>query len=564
MYLLCSNIRGGWSAPEVVRLFVTAMAKAPSTELRQKEAARFLEAISSVASRYETHDKLYHAQFKDGKLDAFCSALSEEYQKTIDSEIRARSEADSRGNRLVVVFDEAKVLDTDEKDDVSSSYRCIRSMLNPCNMIGVFIDTSGQLATLTPSGATSDRAANPTSGIGTLVNPFFEIDSFDLFDDHLFFLGRPLWKRKFESRLNQDYDELVTFAAHKLAGDHGEENDRFLALFLCRFGLDPTFDLAERLIGSHMATLFDMTVDRKKLVSGYRSEPILAEASAYQTTSKNGFRSRMLKTVRHSLNNRVVHCHKVDRGEVAAAAWIGLSLDDLRWKTNPNDEYSAAKEGLSRAVPTVEFLNELGCNLADDVVEELRHWWINSTHFSRPAGSPDRGILKTCWKRHAGLYMTNGEEGIDLLMDMKQCNEDIYSTVRIQVKNYKSMITANALKGLFGKLDVQRCTPVATFEEEPFSIAIVVQVENGGIEASSMIQELGRPTRRTASTSCSTARQLQIGCQITGPHKEDLQGIAGDAVENVDFVGSSFMFRNREWYGWSDDAVSNMVLEAGS
>ena len=158
-------------------------------------------------------------------------------------------------------------------------------MLRSKNLTGVFMDTSGQLKIFSPAGAASDRGMGPEGGIGKFMSPFFEINSFDLFDDeHLFFLGRPLWRTSWENRLDRDYRKLVKFAVHKLAGDHCELEDRHLTL-LCRFGFDPDFELAERLIGSHMATLFDMTIDRIKLMSGYRSEPILAEASAYQTMS---------------------------------------------------------------------------------------------------------------------------------------------------------------------------------------------------------------------------------------------------------------------------------------
>lgn len=142
--------------------------------------------------------------------------------------------------------------------------------------------------------------------------------------------------------------------------------------------------------------------------------------------------------------------------------------------------------------------------------------------------------------------MTNGEEGIDLLMVMKQATNKNLATVRIQVKNYKNMITERALNELFKKLDVRRCVPVATFEEEPFSVAMVIQVGSGGIHQSSEIKQLGR---HTGGSGTPFAKQLQVGCQINGKYKEHLRAIAGEAVSN--FVGSSFIFRNKEWHGGS-------------
>ena len=54
-------------------------------------------------------------------------------------------------------------------------------------------------------------------------------------------------------------------------------------MFLCRYGLNPANDLAKRLVKSRTATLVGVSSDRKKILAMYKSEPILAEASAYLT-----------------------------------------------------------------------------------------------------------------------------------------------------------------------------------------------------------------------------------------------------------------------------------------
>ena len=186
-------------------------------------------------------------------------------------------------------------------------------------------------------------------------------------------------------------------------------------------------------------------------------------------------------SVEDSLRNKVVQASKGDRGEVAAAAWIGLTLDTVRSTQIPVNRYNAENEGLSCPVDVIAFLQGLGCELGEDLKAVLRPWRVNLTHFCRMETSPDRDILDTCWKRHAGLYMIEGEEGIDLLMVMKEEATEKYSTVRIQVKNYKSSISQHALDGMLEKLDVRRCAPRSTFEEEKFSIAMVVQVGTGEI-----------------------------------------------------------------------------------
>lgn len=544
VYLLCSDIRGGWNAPDVVKNFIEKMRNLVTTEQRKKEAARFLRAVSTVAATYETTDALLKAQFdKDGKLHEFYDKLGPAYQaideSTRTSKKKKNDPVNERAGRLVVVFDEAKKLATNDTDNLSSPYRCIRAMLEACNLIGVLVDTSGQLQTFARATASSDRSPDPTGWIGRFAHPFFEIDSFDLHDNgHSSFLGRPLWKSRWETRSGKDFKKLIEFAAQKLLGEG--DADGLLALFLCRFGLDPNFGLAERLVGSHMATLFDMTVDRKKLISGYRSEPILAEASANQTTGRKRAKD-MLACVGESLSNGVVESRKGNRGEVAAAAWIGLSLDRVRAQLIKTEQVDVEYENLSCAIPVSEFLKGLGCELNNDHLKALVPWAANCTHFCRPTTSPVRNVLNICWKRHAALYMIDGEEGIDLLIPMK--SQDHFSTIRIQVKNYKNKIGESALATMVGKLDVRRCAPQATFKEEPSSVTIVVQVGIGSITPFVKIEDLGRHSR----ASNPKAQQLQVACAMSGEYLKELRVIAGDPIDNHEFVGASLKFKNKEW-----------------
>ena len=102
-----------------------------------------------------------------------------------------------------------------------------------------------------PDDAASDRS----TGIGVFQPPVFEIDTFDEFaGDHLLFMGRPLWKMNWFYRHESDYKRLVEFAGHKLCHPGSNAADGRVALFLCRFGLNPTGDLAIQLVASHMAT----------------------------------------------------------------------------------------------------------------------------------------------------------------------------------------------------------------------------------------------------------------------------------------------------------------------
>lgn len=95
-----------------------------------------------------------------------------------------------------------------------------------------------------PEDASSDRS----TGMGSFHPPIFEIDTFDQFTDHYWFLGRPLWKMNLEYRHSKDFMQLMKFAAHKLYFPHDSNCkwDGLVALFLCRYGLSPTGDLAKK------------------------------------------------------------------------------------------------------------------------------------------------------------------------------------------------------------------------------------------------------------------------------------------------------------------------------
>ena len=101
----------------------------------------------------------------------------------------------------------------------------------------------------------------------------------------------------------------------------------------------------------------------------------------------------------------------VDRAAVAAAAWIDLTLDQLRSAHVTRAVHDAAQvaTSLSCEFTVADFLKALlGASqdtpdLVDDITDERS---FNFTHLSRLETSPDRSILLAkCWKRHAALYM---------------------------------------------------------------------------------------------------------------------------------------------------------------
>jgi len=555
VYLLCSNINGGWTPPKVVNDFVTEIKSGKTDTERRGIASQFLQAVAATAGEYSKPQKLYDAQFtSEGAFSKFYNDLDKNFRmiKLLRGQTQGVTPANATDREvpsaLVVVFDESKILAMEDSQTVKSAYRCLRAELRRESAIGVFLDTFGSTSLFLPEDAPSDRE----TGIGFFPPPVFEIDTFDEFKDHFLFLGRPLWKMNWQYRHDQDFTELVKFAAHKLCpANIASPKDGYVALFLCRYGLNPSGELAKRLVASHLATLVGVSVDRKQLLTKYKSEPILAEASAYLTTCGSvNLHENVLLEVRSLIGNKVLTSAKGDRGEIAAAAWFGYTLDRLRQKTTSCDKYNAERTSLSREIDVLQFIEALcsSTTIMDDTVRQLlKGWMINVTHFSRLGYSPGRDILPLAWKRRVGLYMPEGEEGVDIVIPacIDQSKEK-FATVRVQVKNYKNIIGKTCMYNLFQKLEVRTCAPLSTFEEEPLSIAFLVQVGQGQMAARVGLQDLGKKTR----ASTPLAQQVQVACSLSDESDRDLcaslRDIAGAGVENTEFVLSSEHFNRGE------------------
>jgi hypothetical protein len=585
VYLLCSDISGGLKSPKVANEFLTNIRNKESTFDRERHASKYLAAIVKTADKYETAEELFRAQFtKEGRLnDLFYGHLLDNYKKVktpttspvkwngkeysvasdsssvvTDSSSVNQNQTANDNKPLVVVFDEAVCLTGREGHNNHSPYRCIRRVLKSLKLIGVFLDTSGQLHMFAPEAAASDR----DTGIGKFAAPIFEIDTFDQFrnpDDHQpLFLGRPLWKMQWEYRLNKNNDKLVEFAAHKLLPDRCD--DGLCALFICRFGLQPVKGLANALVANHMATLVDVSLDRKSVVVHYKSEPILAEASALITSGDDPQEATpsnnpciVMQKVREKLQASLLECDKGDRGEVAAAAWLGYSLDNVRMDSKKR--CSGIHSRLSQEIEVLEFLRAV-CPNTEELKENndtfgyvLAGWKINFTHFCRLGFSPDTSILKKCWDQRVAIYMPEGEEGLDLLITMMKMEggKEKFATLRVQVKNYKNMITDKAISDLLQKLDARRCAPRTLQNEEPFSIALLIQVGIGGMShRQACLVTLGKNTRRTAGKP--KQKQLQLACTVSGQYEGSIRGIAGDPEDNREYIGSSEAFRTGAWF----------------
>lgn len=71
---------------------------------------------------------------------------------------------------------------------------------------------------------------------------------------------------QWEYRLEKDYGRLIDFACHKLLPlKFLEQWEKWCVLIVCRFGLEPSKILADRMVPDHMATLVNMSENAELL-----------------------------------------------------------------------------------------------------------------------------------------------------------------------------------------------------------------------------------------------------------------------------------------------------------
>lgn len=242
---------------------------------------------------------------------------------------------------LVIVFDEAQGLLGKRQDvnDENCPLRCIQRALEACGIIGMFLSTTSQLEHI-ESREPSQRS---NRSIKKAPPPVVAVVSHDLFQEHHFFLGRPLWKKYYDNHCvrNNGYNNLVRFAKSKLLSGHESETSGLLecALFCLRFGFEAsTYQFCSSFVSSFLAIMIKLQVTNGRHVAECRwlSEPLLAEVSA-SLTMGIGCRSAdfPLSKVLAEVKSAIVY-HKViqpsigDKGEVIVAALLGYTLDRMR------------------------------------------------------------------------------------------------------------------------------------------------------------------------------------------------------------------------------------------
>ena len=194
-------------------------------------------------------------------------------------------------------------------------------------------------------------------------------------------------------------------------------------------------DSASKLVARNMATYSSISFNNKGAMPHidshvcYPSEPVLVEASAY-CTSKFLSRSHhtkvaVLNTVLMQIKSSsgIVKLSKGDIGEMMSCAIIGYSLDSIREKRIDRYRPGKGTSSMRRLVSVVEFLQNIlptDFHLPDGVINHLKEFSFNTTHFVRLPASALLGTCLEAIKRGAGVVTAENCRGLDLFMEMFQ------------------------------------------------------------------------------------------------------------------------------------------------
>lgn len=400
-------------------------------------------------------------------MDAWRSVQADEtkFAKEIDSRMRSR-----RGKPLpqlpvpnwLFVFDEARALLVPPSTDPAVSHfrflrRAFASRFMSMGVVAVFSDTLSRISNFAPTTDIDPSArivsSSRRNGKGTdLFAPFFVLATCDVLAEttppaslaqaleprHLLSLGRPIWKAYFNDMIKRGGEtvavvsSILWFANGKLCPPEASLVVSAMACLSCRLLLNvcPGDQLAVTLVWSHMATCVGVSPERDRLVVRYPSEPILAEAAAFQWYQ---FTSSLGKYLDELL--RLMQTGTIDaghRGELVARLMLLLAFD--RYCLND----SASPFKFSRPVPLVGFLDSLFGAQEWKLPSELNKAAVCFTHFEFLDCIPSRELLEKALFRCAALICKQNAPIIDLIIPLLLGDKVTVSAVVVQVKNHQT------------------------------------------------------------------------------------------------------------------------------
>ena len=574
IYLLGKDIDNGWTSNMLTFIGNCPVSSTTSNSDVESYCYRFIDLLTKLidnTTEFPQNTDLFYAQFDgnllsasfearlagppstskvgkpspskeyadslctDEKVDATSSSLfnsssaSASASSSSSSSPKSSSSASSVPRSVrVIVFDEAEGLID------ARLYAPLQRALMKFPVVGIFLSTNSSIDVLEKPRPVSGASIRAKRGV-VHVPPFVCVNSTDLVPRPALLLGRPLWNSQYVFRLGRNMTDLVEYAALKLVGgklSKDEANYRLqcLSLIGSRYSIQPNYRIGGEFVCKYMATLFqaEFVADNIMCRTGYPSEPILAEASAWlMNLSKEEVFS--LKAVVQCVSevftgaDTLVDSSKGDRGEIAMAIAIGCTLDRLRCaKLSTTYDANQLQSSLSMPVSVRDFLSALHSGFTESMVLPFEGYFVNATHFVRYPFSINQANCSIAVRRMAAFFNRECEANVDSVLPM--CKLDEYGEmdcrsmrcIRFQVKNFSDRPSINACAKVLHALRPKHCAPKLDSAED-VSISILVLTKAPATKPfAPRLVSLQRRTRNSYSTGNNAIEQLQFVLELQG------------------------------------------------
>jgi hypothetical protein len=418
------------------------------------------------------------------------------------------------GLQGVVFFDEAHgLLGGIGIEHDECPLRCLQRALCESNLVGVFISNSSKLEYLGPHKS-SGRTLPPTHAMAPIVC----VGSYDVFSEHVFHLGRPLWRQWWKHRGSEDFDNLIDFAVSKLLPCRPQSGGLIASysLFSIRFGFEALEDFCAEFVSEYLAIMTHVGTskgDKRTAKCRWPSEPVLAEASACITIGFKGGTVGAAYTMKKVAQNvccvlaekRSIELNVGFKGEACIAAMMGYTMDILRARICRGGYYNASgkKQNMSCSVGALSFLSAIGVQDGEGLQERLSDYYFNFTHFLRleEEASEFSGYLAVA--RRAAFYVTSGVKCVDIiLVGFKRVDESslCFLPVRIQVKSHVRKVTSTAAEVLLAAMSPESCCqPRLTGSELEIGIIFASGIGGADVLKSALCEPSAGPAHRLSN-----------------------------------------------------------------
>lgn len=541
IYLLCGDIDGvhAWKPGRFMTTFLAEINSCPGSDrmlfryIIQKFVSKIYRYMSDLEgiqfeSQFNSISGEMNPRFFDGligtdPMGTGSSPSKDEFIKSISSDhLNDLERRVDSPQPILIIFDEAHVINSDV-------LTWLKYSLDEFNVLGIFLSTCSKLEQMIPHKH-SDRCRGLVEH-----QPVYLFHTFDLFEGSIFFLGRPLWKHQFQQR-SASMIELVSYCAQRLTQYSPTLNlSSSLALFMCRFGgLSPVGHISgSNFVHKHLATYCHMSVDVDMVghdgfshrtinsIVHYPSEPILAEASAYRTSSMwlGNEHSRIVEVLTSIVPEvtapNIVSIDKGKIGEIVVMAALGYTMDLIRDKQMRTSRYdpSDIATSFSCPVPLPVFLFSLSPSCWTLLPEEnkalFNNYLVNFTHFTIIDCPLIYRISKGLLTRHVAIICREYCPGYDLAVPAyDKDHPDEVVNIYISVKNFSIDITPSRSRDFLNQMRQPLDKIHPCFNN---CISLLINTGSGCLTPSAQIQQ----NPLTRSRRNADAFQWQVALNLT-------------------------------------------------